>query len=598
MQIKVSDYITQYILSHKINTVFSIAGGFAMHLNDSFGKTSGFDIYYQHNENACGYSAVGYSSLNGKPSVVCTTSGCAATNTISPCLVAYQDSIPVLFISGQVKSHETVRTLNSKNPIHIRNYAGADCDIISMVSHITKYAYEITSVEEVKEIVAKAMYAFCNGRPGPVWLSIPIDIQGSLMYDDVVPFILSPIIQPSILKENINENVVSIYELLETATRPLILAGNGIKLAKCRDKFARFIQKYKIPVVASFYGTDLLETANPMFCGKVGLIGDRAGNFAMQNCDLLISMGCRMTQGITGYRPDWFAREAKIIYIDNDESELLKENIDYTLKIKMDLELFFDSYNFIPIEYDDWKKKCLHWKKKWEFELPPKIYDNDLINPYYVLRNFFDISPANKAIIVSSGSIITNVWHMTNVKKNDRFIISSQGDMGFELPASIGACIADRTRTIIPILGEGSLQLNIQELQTIAHHKLPIKIFVFNNNAYGAIQITQKGFFNAKFGVDSSSGLSFPSIEKIAGAYGIKYVSIRKTDDFESAFGEFLGESNEPIICEVFCCVQPRYPKLSAMKNEDGTFSNRPFEDLEPFLDREEFKKEMIVEIV
>ncbi len=598
MQIKVSDYITQYILSHKINTVFSIAGGFAMHLNDSFGKTPGFDIYYQHHEQACGYSAVGYSSLNGKPSVVCTTSGCAATNAISPCLVAYQDSVSVLFISGQVKSHETVRTLNSKNPINIRNYAGADCDIISMVSHITKYAHEIKSADEVKEIMTKAMVALCNGRPGPVWLSIPIDIQGSLIPDEKIPFQLAPIIQPTILKETTNNDIINIYELLETAKRPLILAGNGIKLAKCRDKFARFIKKHNIPVVTSFYGTDLLESANDLFCGKVGLIGDRAGNFAMQNCDLLISMGCRMTQGIVGYRPDWFAREAKIIYIDNDESELLKENIDYTLKIKMDLEVFFDNYNFIPVDYDDWPKKCLHWKKKWEFELPPKMYDNNLINPYHVLRYFFDVAPANKAILVSSGSIITNVWHMTSVKKNDRFIISSQGDMGFELPTSIGACIADKTRTIIPILGEGSLQLNIQELQTIAHHKLPIKIFVFNNNAYGAIQITQKGFFNAKFGVDSSSGLSFPSVEKIAGAYGIKYVSIRKTDDFESAFGEFLGESNEPIICEVFCCVQPRYPKLSAMKNEDGTFSNRPLEDLEPFLDREEFKKEMIVKIV
>jgi acetolactate synthase-1/2/3 large subunit len=504
----------------------------------------------------------------------------------------------VLFISGQVKAAESVKAINT-DTMKLRHYAGADCDIISMVTPITKYAKEILCVDEVKSVLIEAFNNLINGRPGPVWLSIPVDIQGLFIeMDEVVDFTK---IQKNIVSSETVSFSDSDLELLHkellVAKRPLIIAGNGIKLGNCSNKFTEFINKYRIPVVVTFHGTDLIETDNDLYAGKIGLIGDRHGNFTMQNCDLLISLGCRMAQGIIGYRSDWFAREAKIVYIDNDPNELEKTNLNYHLKINMDLNLFFDNYNFDILHYDPWIQKCMHWKNKWLFELPPAKDGEKAINPYFALKEFFTIAPTNKITIASSGSIITNVWHMVRIKEGDKFIISSQGDMGFELPAAIGAQIASPDKMVIPILGEGSFQLNIQELQTIVQYKLPIKILVFNNGAYGAIQITQTNFFKNKFGVDYSSGLSFPDTEKIAHAYGLQYISARKNEDIADCLVEFIA-CKEAIIFEVFCCIQGRYPRLNAIKNDDGTFTNRPFEDMDPFLPREEFAEEMIVKIV
>jgi acetolactate synthase I/II/III large subunit len=595
-KIKVSDYIINFLLKNGLNTLFTITGGFAMHLNDSFGKNPGFEIYYQHHEQACAYSATGFTKTNAKPCIVCTTAGVAATNAISPCLVAHQDSLPILFISGQVKSNECIRSTNT-DKMKLRHYAGADSDIISMVTPITKYAYEITNIEEVQPVLIEAIKNLKNGRPGPVWLSICVDIQG-YFYNNEVDI---PIIEKDVIGQEPNyTDLDKIHNLLKESKRPLIIAGNGIKLGQCNDKFRTFLQTYKIPVVVSFHGTDLIESDDPLYVGKIGLVGDRAGNFAMQNCDLLISFGCRMAQGIVGYRADWFAREAKLVYIDNDDNELEKNNINYTLKTNMDLNLFFDNYQYpSKQDYNWWVEKCGDWKKKWQFELPVNVLDDSKgINPYFALQKFFDMAPENKIIITSSGSIITNVWHMVKVKKGDKFIISSQGDMGFELPAAIGSAIAEKEKLVVPIFGEGSFQLNIQELQTIVQYKLPMKILLFNNAAYGAIEITQRNFFKAKFGVDYDSGISFPNSEKIAKAYGIQYICAKKNEDIEKVMQDFLDYKEGPIILEVFCCIQGRSPRLNAVKNDDGTFTNRPFEDMDPFLSREEFEKEMIVGIV
>jgi acetolactate synthase-1/2/3 large subunit len=592
MKIKVSDYIVEYFRKNNLNVVFSVTGGFAMHLNDSFGNNKNYEIYYQHHEQACGYSGVGYSKTSSKPVIVCTTAGCAATNTISPCLVAFQDSLPILFISGQSKSTEVTRYLNN-DKMNLRHYAGQDCDIITIVKPITKYAHEIQTIDEIPEILYNCIYNLINDRPGPVWLSVPIDIQGSFMNNCDIPIINKNILNQIPSQEDLN----NINILLEQSKRPLILAGNGIKLGNCSNKFTKFLSKYNIPVVVSFHGTELIETEDRLFCGKVGLIGDRCGNFTLQNCDLLISFGCRMSQGIIGYNSSSFAREAKIIYIDNDQNELEKDNLKYTLKINMDLNLFFDNYDFEPKLYTEWIDKCTVWRNNWLFELPDDITDINGINPYYALNKFYDIAPSNKITICSSGSIVTNIWHMVKIKNNDNFIISSQGDMGFELTAAIGSSIAEKNKLIIPIFGEGSLQLNIQELQTIVHNKLPIKILIFNNNAYGANYITQNLYFKALYGTDNDSGLSFPDTEKIAKAYGIKYISAKKNYELDNVFNDFIN-SKETIICEIFSIIQQRTPKLSSVKNEDGTFSSRPFEDMEPFLDRKEFKNEMIVKII
>ncbi len=595
MKIKVSDYIVDFLYKNGMNNLFTITGGFSMHLNDSFGKHGSYEILYQHHEQACGYSAVGYTKTNSKPCVVCTTAGCAATNTISPCLVAYQDSLPLFFISGQSKSTEITRTLEKENSnMKLRHYAGQDCDIINMVKPITKYAYEITNLDEIKEVLEQAVYHMINGRPGPVWISVPIDLQGYFIEEQDISIITKDL-STSITDTNI---ISSINNLLKESSRPLIIAGNGIKMGLCNEKFNNFINKYHIPIVVSFHGTDLIENDNELYVGKVGIIGDRAGNFAIQNCDLLLCLGCRMSQGIIGYNPVTFAREAKIIYIDNDQNEIEKNNINYFIKKNMDLNVFFDNFNYESINnYDVWRNKCLNWKNKWQFELPSNIEDSNGINPYFALKQFFNIAPDNKIIICSSGSIVTNIWHMVKVKKNDKFVMSSQGDMGFELTAAIGSLLAEKEKIVIPILGEGSFQFNIQELQTIVHKKIPMKILIMNNNSYGANVITQGLYFKNKYGSDNDSDLSFPNIEKIANSYGIKYISATKNEELLNTYDAFFN-TNGSVICEIFVCVQQRTPKLSSVKNDDGTFTSRPFEDMEPFLNREEFKNEMIVKII
>jgi acetolactate synthase-1/2/3 large subunit len=593
MIIKVSDFIASFLDKHNLNTVFTITGGFSMHLSDSFYKNKNFKNFYQLHEQACAYSAIGYAKSTNNIPIVCTTAGVAVINSLSSCLVAFQDSVSLLILAGQVKSTESIRRLREDQGLHLRHYAGADSDIVSMAKTCTKYCEEIDSIEKVIPCMHKAIENLLFGRPGPVLLSISIDIQGMMInIDDTMFQLYGPKIN---LSYNV-QDLQNIYELLQQSKKPIIIAGNGIKLGKCSEKFETFLNKYKIPVVTTMMSTDIIQDNNDLYIGRIGILGQRAGNFTIQNSDLVLSLGCRMAQGLIGYRKEWFARNAKIIHIDLDKTELEKTNLEYSLKIHMDLNFFFDHFSPDGIENTEWNKKCLYWKHKWYQEMPP-LLDISILNPYPVLKRFFEMASDNKIITCSSGSIVVVAWHTAIIKSNDQFIISSQGDMGFELPAAIGAQIANPDKTIISILGEGSFQLHIQELQTIVHHKLPIKILLFNNGGYGSIIITQHAFFKSKYGCDSESDLSFPDHEKIAFAYGIKYVSLKNYNDVETKFIEFF-ETQEAIILEIFCCVQARVPKLSAFKNDDGTFTNRPFEDMEPFMSREEICKEMTIDMV
>ena len=593
MKIKVSDFIAKFLCEHNLCTVFTLTGGFSMHLSDSFYKNKNFKNFYQLHEQACAYSAIGYARSTNTIPIICTTAGIAAINTLSPCLSAYQDSVSLLILAGQVKSTETIRKLNKPETLQLRHYAGADSDIVSMAQSCTKYCEEIDSIDKVVPCLKNAMKALLFGRPGPVLLSICIDIQGMLIDVDQIMYDID------IPEQNLTFNLQDlemINQLLQQSKKPIIIAGNGINLGKCKEKFSKFLDKYKIPIVTTMMSTDIIEDNNNLYIGRIGLVGQRAGNFALQNSDLVISLGCRMAQGVVGYRKEWFAREAKIIYIDLDKNELEKNNLNYELKIHMDLNFFFDNFCNDFIENTNWKEKCLHWKHKWNQEMPPNL-DYTIINPYPVLKTFFEMAPSNKIVTCSSGSIVVVAWHTAIIKNNDQFILSSQGDMGFELPSAIGAQFANPNKMVFTIQGEGSFQLHIQELQTIVHHKLPIKILLFNNGGYGANVITQQTFFKSKYGCDPESDLSFPDHEKIAFAYGIKYISLKDYNNMHTKLNEFL-QTKEPVILEVFCCVQARVPKLSAFKNDDGTFTNRPFEDMEPFMSREEFANEMTISIV
>jgi acetolactate synthase-1/2/3 large subunit len=569
---KVSEFVADFLVKHDITTCFSVTGGFAMHLNDSFGQT--MNVTYTHGEQPAGYAALGWSSYQHSPSVCCITSGCGATNAITPCLIAYQDSVPVFFISGQVHHDENIRHHGG----NIRGYFGSDCDIVESVKSITKYAIELVDPSQVLRVLQECYYNLTNKRPGPVWLSIPVDIQ-SMQVPDILEEWIPPI-----------ENVITSFpseftELWSKSERPIILAGNGIHLSKTTEQFKNFIKRHSIPYVVSFFGSDLGDD----YIGKVGIVGNRSGNFAIQNADLIVCLGCRLAKSITGYNRELFAREAKIVYLDIDESEFLEKK-KFDIKLHMDLKTFFKLE--LPTQTNvnsEWIHKTVEWKTMWSVELPEK--KDPLICPYRHLNTFFDKKMGDSIVTASSGSIYCVTWHMYRSKHGDRFITSSHGDMGYELPVAIGASVHGK-RTYA-ILGDGSFQFNLQELQTLKHHNLPVTVVVFNNDGYGAIKITQNMVFNREFGTSSKSDISFCNVQKIANAYGLPYYKVAHDEDVG-----YLEHRDGPVIVEIICNTQGRYPRVTNKPLDDGTFKNMPHEEMSPFLDDETLEKHMFVKRV
>ena len=548
---KVSDYITNFLIERGVQKCFSVTGGFAMHLNDSFGEK--FDVTYTHGEQPAGYAALGWSSYEHNPSVCCVTSGCGATNAITPCLIAYQDSVPVFFISGQVQRADNIRTRGGKD----RGYFGSDCDIVESVKGITKYAVELTDPRDTHKVLEKCYENLTTGRLGPVWLSVPVDVQAM----QVLPR--------------------EFLDLWSKAERPIVLAGNGIHMSKTREKFRSFIKKHNIPYVVTFFGSDLGDD----YTGKVGLIGNRAGNFAIQNADLVLCLGSRFSKNITGYKRELFAREAKIVYLDIDESEFMGEK-KLDLAIHMDLKTFFD-LELPKVEWNQkWIEKNIEWKNLWIDEVPEK--NGPLVCPYRHLNRFFGEKGENSVVTMSSGSIYCVGWHAHKYKEGDRFITSGHGDMGYEVAAAMGASF--HGKRAYAIVGDGSFQYNIQDLQTLKHHNLPVTIMVFNNGGYGAIQITQNMVFKREFGTTPNSDLSFCNIEKVAKAYDIPYYKVQEDGDIG-----YLSHTNGPMVVEIVCNTQGRYPRLSNKPLPDGTFKNMPYEEMAPFLDDDFLKENMFV---
>lgn len=566
---KVSDYITHFLVDKNIKKCFSVTGGFAMHLNDSFGQH--MDVTYTHGEQPAGYAALGWSSYAHDPSVCCVTSGCGATNAVTPCLIAHQDSVPVFFISGQVHRDDNIRSFNGK----VRGYFGSDCDIVESVKGITKYAVELTDPKDTLKVLEECYCNLTTGRLGPVWLSIPVDVQ-SMQVPEYVDARVPP---PEVSYETTFPK--SFVDAWSNSKRPIVLAGNGIHLSKTKEKFKTFMRKHGLPYVVSFFGSDLGDD----YVGKTGLIGNRAGNFAIQNADLILCLGSRLSKSITGYSRDLFGREATVVYLDIDASEFIPEK-------KLDIQLHMDLKTFFGLELPQvlwdaqWIQKNIEWKTLWDDELPEK--SGPLVCPYRHLNTFFKTKQGDAIVTMSSGSIYCVGWHMYRYKEGDRFITSGHGDMGYEVAVGMGASLHGK-RTFA-ILGDGSFQYNIQDLQTIKHHRLPVTILVFNNDGYGAIKITQNTVFKREFGTSSKSDITFCNIKKIAEAYGVPYHLVTEDEDVG-----YLEHHDGPMIVEIVCNVQGRFPRLSNKPLPDGSFKNMPYEEMAPFLDDDFLKEHMFI---
>ena len=597
MKIRVVDYIAQFIHDKlAITKVYTLTGGGAMFLNDCIIKHPDLDGVFNHHEQACAMASVGDAKYTNGFAVSFLTTGCGSTNAITGLLDAWQDNVKCFFVSGQVKRKEA--SYNSTT--ELRQFGIQEANIISIVKSITKYAEIINDPNDIAYHLEKAKFLAEIGRPGPVWLDIPLDVQGAIIEtSELRHFNHNLESQSSIKLEPSIEKISQFENLLKESTRPIILAGNGIRLGSAVEEFQNFIHKYQIPVVSSYLAIDLIDNNNPLYIGVVGIKGDRAANFAMQNSDLVIAIGNRLSVGVTGFEYKLFAREAKLVVIDIDPKEHQKNTVNIDLFVNQDANFFLMNTikNNLSLKISkQWRDKVLDWKKKWSTAITKYPSGKNNINIYSFIQHLNKYLKNDSVIVSDAGSAYYATSQCLNISNQQRYITSgAQADMGFTIPASIGVYFAKKSE-VIAITGDGSFQLNIQELQTIKHYNLPIKIFVFNNNGYLSIRATQRKFFDGRFlGVDSKSGISFPDLKKIAKAYGIKFFQASKVDDLDGVLKQVL-ECNNPVICEIKCPNdQEIIPTVSSIKKPDGTMISKPLEDMYPFLSREEFLKEMII---
>lgn len=598
MKIKVSDYIAKYFIEKDITQVFSVVGGGAMHLNDSFGHNNQINVVYNHHEQASAMAAECYARVAGKPAIVCVTSGPGAINALNGVVGAYQDSIPMIVISGQVKS----TLLEKTSGLNLRTLGGQEFDIVSAVSKMTKFAETILDATKIKYYLDKAYYTAVSGRPGSTWLDIPLDIQGSYVDEDELTGLgEAEICQLMARKKPSLDSIEEIIKRLATSKRPVLYVGNGVRLSGAVDDLLKLVDALKIPVVTCWDSIDLIDTDNEYYCGRAGTMGDRAGNFAVQNSDLLICIGNRLSIYQVGYNVNTWAREAFVVACDIDADELKKPTIRVDLPVCCDAKEFIKALmSSSEVERKtDWVKQCGSWKEKYPV-VERRHFEQEETN-VYAFMDVLSKSLGEEAVtVVTNGSASVVGSNSYYIGRKNRFLMNCAiSSMGYGLPASIGAAIANGNQ-VVCIEGDGSIMMNLQELATVKANKLPIKVFVINNNGYHQIRQTQNNVFgNGLVGVGpESEDLCFPSFSKIADAFGLEYVSIDKNAMLKNSIAGILAK-DEAVLCEVFVDTNQKFePKSATKKLDDGSLFSPPLEDLAPFLSREELKSNMYIPLI
>ncbi len=592
---RVTDYITKFLVNEWVQDTFLVTGAGMMFLSDGLYLNREINSYCTHHEQAVAMAAVAYAKLKNNLWVAYVSTGCGGTNAVTGLLHAYQDSAPVLFISGQVKLSNTTRVAWLK----LRWFGIQEADIIPIVESLSKYSVMILKPNDIAYHLEKAVFLARSWRPGPVWLDIPMDVQSaSIDEDQLVHF------DP---KECESENKIfasssdldQVQELLEKSERPVIICGQWVRLSHSFDIFKDFVETHRIPVVAPFLGVGILPTDHDYFIWRIGAKGDRPGNFTVQNADLVLVLWSSLCPSAIGYDGNVFARWAITVVVDIDAVEHQKKMTRIDHFVHSDLKYFLEQMTMRKISYTaphQWIKISQSLKARYPVVLPEYSNGNGKVNLYH----FVDIlwrNIHNSVVISDAGSAFYVPTQGMPIIWDNRYITSGwQAEMGFTLPGAIGACIAHGKRPVIWITWDGSFQFNIQELQTIIHYKLPIKLVIWNNNGYLSIRASQDRFFEKRYiWTDSDSGVSFPDTEKIANAYGIHFMRINSTAEVETGIQTML-EYDGPVICEVMCLEnQEIIPSTSTYKRPDGTLNSRPLEDMYPFLDRDEFKSNMII---
>ena len=600
--VRVTDYIMKRLVEHGVRQVFMITGGGAMHLDDSIGLCKDIKYICNHHEQACAIGAEGYSRASGRLGVVVVTSGPGGTNTLTGVTGQWTDSVPVLYISGQIKFETSIESCRE---LGLRQLGDQEINIIDIVRPITKFAAFVKNPNEIKKLLDKAIYLATSGRPGPVWLDIPLNVQGAIIDENALMEYDKDEDEIKFSKEELRLKVSQTVELLKKSERPVFLAGHGIRISGVQKLFLDVVERMGIPVLSTFNGVDLITTDHPLFIGRIGTLGSRAGNFSLQNSDLLISVGTRNNIRQVSYNWKSFARAARKVVVDIDPAELKKPTLKPDIYICSDSKLFLEELNR-QIEKVDFShiKKWLDWcserKRSYPMVTPEQKKTNSPINLYYFMKALTEQLDRDDIIVAGNGSACVGLFQAGVVKEGQRmFWNSGCATMGYDLPAAIGACIANNRKRVICVAGDGSMQMNIQELQTVVHHKLPIKIFYLNNDGYISMKQTQESFFDGRIvGSDKKSGVSFPNIVKVAEAYGVATETIDRHDHMIEKMEKILN-SNGPWLCEVKLLNNYKFePKLSSERKPDGRLVSKPLEDLFPFLSREEFKKNMIIPVI
>jgi acetolactate synthase-1/2/3 large subunit len=584
---RVSDRIAELVSESSIKDVFMVTGGGSMHLNDALSRNSKLNVINMHHEQACTMAAEGYAKLSGRPACVNVTTGPGGINAINGVYGAWTDSMPMIIISGQVKK-ETLNLKSSK----LRQLGDQENDIISMVKKITKFSYQLKNQDYLDDVLSHAISLSTSGRPGPVWIDVPMDIQGAIYNPSKqkklqnLPKYKSPKVTKDDLKYVLNK--------INSSKNPAIIAGGGIRASNSHDEFLKFINKSDIPVLTAWNAHDVIENSHKNYVGRPGTVGDRAGNFVIETCDLLIILGSRLNIRQIGYNFKSFSPNSYKIMVDIDSEEINKKTLNIDKKLNYDLKDFLSELNKITNNLKNKNHKAyLEWSKGLAKQFPvfnEKYAISKLINPYYFGEVLFKALKKEDIVITSDGTAVVTTFQIAKLKKGQRlFSNSGSASMGYGLPAAIGASFSSGKSNIVCIEGDGSLQMNIQELATVSYHKLPIKIFVFSNDGYHSIRQTQSKYFpDNVIGCGVDSGLTFPDLKFIAKAYGIEYIKIANSKNIKDIINKILSKKNA-IICDVVLDKSQEFePKASSKLYEDGKMKSAPLYDMYPFLPEDE----------
>jgi acetolactate synthase-1/2/3 large subunit len=603
---KLSDYLMRRIADAGVTHAFLITGGGAMHLNDSIAKEKRLSWYCNHHEQGCSIAAEGYARVAGRPALVNVTTGPGGINALNGVYGAYTDSIPMVVVSGQVK-RETAQPIR-RSP-GLRQLGDQEVDIVAMARPVTKYCEIVEDPSSIRYHVEKALYLATSGRPGPVWLDVPSDVQGAQI-DEATLRGFDPGAEPpgaplpGAPQTDLAAACDDVMARLAKAERPVLLVGTGVRLAGAQETFLRVIDKLGIPVAMTWTAVDQLANDHPLYGGRAGTIGDRGGNFTVQNADLLIVVGSRLNIRQVSYNWENFAHHAFKVIVDVDPAELVKPMVKPDLAVVADARVFLEEIErrleraaHDPKKHATWAAWCRERVAKYPILLDRHQAVGPKMNPYRFVHRLFERLRDDDVVVCGNATASVVPFQVGRIRQGQRvFANSGDASMGYDLPAAIGAAVARGGKRVICLAGDGSLQMNVQELMTASHNHLPVKLFVLDNGGYLSMRTTQGNFFKRFIGEGPESGVGFPDFGKLADAYGWPFVAIDETS-WEASLDRALEGDGLTFAHALLDPAQQFEPKLAARQLPDGRMVSPTLEDLSPFLEREELLSNMFVPV-